>query len=193
MPTDLERRINGRVISCQAHGPEAEKALRNRSNAAYLDFACGTGRVISYLEDLAENVTGIDISPAMLKLAAEKCKRARLIQKDITVETNTPPEKFDLITSFRFLTNAEPELRKQALLRLHKYLKDDGTLIVNAHSNPWSYRLVMLPFHWASDRFVRRRPLFGYLSGRQARRLLDECGFKVVNFKWRSLLTHKKK
>src|SRR6185312_12206869 len=70
--------------------------------------------------------------------------------------------------------------RKQALLRLHKYLKDDGTLIVNAHSNPWSYRLVMLPFHWASDRFVRRRPLFGYLSGRQARRLLDECGFKVV-------------
>jgi hypothetical protein len=38
MPTDLERRINGRVISCQAHGPEAEKALRDRWAPIAVEF-----------------------------------------------------------------------------------------------------------------------------------------------------------
>ena len=32
----------------------------------YLDFACGTGRIISLLEGRADKVYGVDVSPTML-------------------------------------------------------------------------------------------------------------------------------
>ena len=48
----------------------------------------------------------------------------------------------------------------------------------SSHSNPWSYRLILLPYHWLKDRLAGR-PLFGYLSNRQARRLLQAAGFRI--------------
>lgn len=158
--------------------PLAAAALAGRPNAAYLDFACGTGRVLASLEDLAARAVGIDVSEAMLDRASRRCTKSTLIRADIT-RTNGPPEQqFDLITAFRFLTNAEPALRSAALAALHARLKDDGTLLINSHGNPWSYRLLLLPYHWVKDRFAGR-PLFGYLSNREARRLLQAAGFRI--------------
>ena len=51
-------------------------------------------------------------------------------------------------------------------------------MFINCHSNPWSYRLLLLPYHWLKDR-LSGRPLFGYLSNREARRLLQAAGFRV--------------
>lgn len=156
----------------------AETALRSRTHTRHLDFACGTGRVLSLLEDLAEETVGIDISAPMLARAGARCRRARLVCTDVTRSDADVEGLFDLITSFRFLTNAEPGLRSAALKVLHEHLKDDGVLIVNAHSNPFGYRAVLLPYHWFRD-YLHGRPLFGYLSNRHARRLLHEAGFEV--------------
>lgn len=149
-----------------------------RKSRAYLDFACGTGRILSLLADLASSVTGIDVSEAMLARAAARTPGAHLLCKDITAADDVVEAQYDLITSFRFLTNAERELRAAALRRLHARLKDDGVLLVNTHGNPWSYRLVLLPYHWARDR-IAGRALYGYLSRRQTHQLLDAAGFRV--------------
>jgi hypothetical protein len=77
------------------------------------------------------------------------------------------------------LTNAEPDLRRAALRQLHLRLKDDGTLLINTHSNPWSYRSFLLPYHWLKDR-LRGQPLLGYMSNSQACRELEAAGFRVM-------------
>jgi hypothetical protein len=115
----------------------------------------------------------------MLERAQQKCKRASIICKDVTARDDLVEGTYDLITSFRFLTNAEDDLRAKALARLHARLKDDGVLIVNTHSNPFSYRGLLLPYHWMKDA-LRGKKLYGYLSNRKARRLLEDAGFRVT-------------
>ncbi len=103
-----------------------------------LDFACGTGRVLGYLENLVDSAVGVDVSSSMLTEAKKKLKRAELIQTDITTKNVLSGRKFDLITAFRFFLNAEPELRHAALKSLSPLLKEDGYLVFNNHRNQTS-------------------------------------------------------
>jgi SAM-dependent methyltransferase len=151
---------------------------RARGRLDYLDFACGTGRVLALLAPYADAATGIDVSPCMLERAAARGSGARLLRKDVTAPGDEIEGRYDLVTAFRFRTNAEPPLRRAALAALAPRLEPDGLLLINTHGNPWSYRLLTLPYHWLCDRRAGR-PLFGYLSARQARRELERAGFAV--------------
>jgi hypothetical protein len=113
----------------------------------------------------------------MLELAGKRCRSARLIAADITRGEGIQGS-YDLITAFRFVTNAEPALRLAALKALRGHLRDDGVLLINIHGNPWSYRLMTLPYHWIRDR-LSGRPLYGYLSVRQLIRLLHQADFQI--------------
>ncbi len=145
----------------------------------YLDFACGTGRILAHLENAVDSATGIDVSSEMLQRATRKVTNAKLCRTDITSPDKEIEARYDLITAFRFLTNAEPDLRAAALRALALRLKSEKSLlIVNTHSNPWSYRLLFLPYHWLKDRFLGRR-FYGYLSNRQARAALRRAGLTV--------------
>lgn len=98
-----------------------------------LDFACGTGRILQFLEEKVETSVGVDVSIAMLDLARRKLKRTQLIEADITTKDTLPGEKYNLITAFRFFLNAEPPLRRQAMHALSSLLADDGILVFNNH------------------------------------------------------------
>src|SRR5207249_2994067 len=76
-------------------------------NCSYLDFACGTGRVISFVEALVSSSLGIDTSEEMLRVAAKKVQRSELLCIDITERVDLEGT-YDLITAFRFFLNAEP-------------------------------------------------------------------------------------
>lgn len=158
------------------------KINRNNKN---LDFACGTGRVISYLDnDLnVTNLTGIDISAEMLGRAKDKIKSANLIQKDITRD-NIKNLKFDNIVSFRFFLNAENNLRKDVLLKLNSLLDGSGKLIFNIHGNKNSLFQIMVSFH----NFLNKTGLaklflgrdvhhFKSLSVKEVKELLAKTGF----------------
>ena len=54
----------------------------------------------------------------MLDAAVEKTGATSLLCKDITGADDRVEGQYDLITAFRFLTNAEPELRAAALAGL---------------------------------------------------------------------------
>jgi SAM-dependent methyltransferase len=146
----------------------------------YLDFACGTGRILSFLEERVDSATGIDISPAMLNRAAQKVRRAMLLCRDITADAADIEGRYDLITCFRFLKNAEPDLRRAALRQLALRLKGPTSrLLVSVHGgNPFSYRAVLVPWHWLRARF-RRRKFGDYLSNREARAVIKEAGLIV--------------
>lgn len=110
----IERRLAGRAVQS-------------------LDFACGTGRIVGFLENHVAHATGVDISESMLSVARRKLSRAELHLADVTQENILADRRFDLITAFRFFLNAQQELREQAIVVLAEHLADDGYLVFNNH------------------------------------------------------------
>jgi predicted TPR repeat methyltransferase len=142
-----------------------------------LDFACGTGRITSLLEDRVETSTGVDVSGSMLAIARKKLKRTEIIEADITAENILKPRKFNLITAFRFFLNAEPELRLAAIAELAELLAEDGYLVFNNHhslGSPWIKLL-----HWRY-RLKNPKGIFNVMSIEQMIELAENAGLEIV-------------
>ena len=106
----------------------------------YLDFACGTGRILGFLSPYCRSVVGVDVSTSMLDVARCVSARIDIIEADITKDDQLGGQEFDLITVFRFFPNAEPELREEALGALVRHLSRNGILVFNNHKNSGSLR-----------------------------------------------------
>lgn len=142
------------------------------SEIYHLDFACGTGRILSYLANRATRSVGVDLSPSMLKIARDNNSSAEIIEADLTENDILRDRKFNLITAFRFFPNAEEELRMEVMKTLIRHLEDDGYIVFNNHMNTGSirHRLYML---------IRRRKLKG-MSLAEVRSLLAKNGLEIV-------------
>jgi predicted TPR repeat methyltransferase len=103
-----------------------------------LDFACGSGRITRFLETRVANCVGVDVSESMLEIARAKLQQTELVNADLTRESPIAERKFDLITAFRFFTNAEDELRESVMQALPSYLAEDGYVLFNNHHIPES-------------------------------------------------------
>ena len=110
----------------------------------YLDFACGTGRVLSRVATYATTSMGVDISETMLAQARVKCPSSTLLHMDLTT-ADSELGVFDLITTFRFVGNAQDALRESALAALSRRLAPGGYLVLDSHRNPWSIRNLLHP------------------------------------------------
>lgn len=119
-----------------------EIRLIEKTSIKYLDFACGTGRVISSIEQYVNNSTGVDVSENMLNIAKTKIKKSSLLHVDLTSDDIIKNEKYDLITAFRFFLNAQEDLRKEVMPLLSNKLSDDGLFIFNNHGNTFSYYIL---------------------------------------------------
>lgn len=146
-----------------------------------LDFACGTGRVLAALEPLADSAVGVDISESMAAVARTKCRSAQVRVGDILTQPELLPEKkFDVISCFRFVLNAEPELRLRVLRRLREAVcEPDGLLLVNIHGNARSLRHPAIAWkRW------RKCPTDGAMLNEmtpgEAKELLRAAGFEIV-------------
>ena len=98
-----------------------------RPGITVLDVACGTGVLFpDYLSRGVAQVTGIDISPEMAKIAAEKFPQVRVICGD--VETEVFDEQFDAVMVY----NAFPHFPNPAglIARLAALTKPGGRLSV---------------------------------------------------------------
>jgi SAM-dependent methyltransferase len=159
---------------------EIEKLRRAKKHIDYLDFACGTGRIIALLEPYADTATGIDISTSMLALAARKTKKARIIAADITAAREIEG-RYDFITAMRFFLNAEAPLRIAALAALAARLRDaESRLVINNHANLYSHKILLWPFHKFRE-LTGMRPKYHYLTRRQISRLADQTGLEIVH------------
>lgn len=100
-----------------------------------LDFACGTGRITSFLEPLVRSAVGVDVSSSMLGEARTKLTKTELFEGNLLEAPVFGPRTFNLITAFRFFVNAEPALRLGAIRALEPYLAPGGCLVFNNHQN----------------------------------------------------------
>jgi SAM-dependent methyltransferase len=147
-----------------------------KTRRSMLDFACGTGRITSAASPYFDRVVGVDISPEMLKCAAP-AKGVEYKHQDIFKDPL--PEKFGIVTAFRFFLNAEQGLRVKALEAIRRQLADDGRLICNIHMNANSPMGLVY-------RALGRTPIptHNTLSLAQFRQTLKDAGFSVEQVIW---------
>jgi len=153
--------------------------LEKAKRGSYLDFACGTGRVVEYLESRFEHSYGLDVSPDMLKVAREKLKRTELIEKDIFNQGMKGLEnKFDVITAFRFFSNAENELKKQAINKIETMLRSAGFLFFNIHQHVFSFNFLLeeIKRFFNKDKGLRGN----WLTVFGVKNLVSESSLKIV-------------
>lgn len=140
----------------------------------YLDFACGTGRILGHLHSRVEVAVGVDISPTMLQVARANVPSASIIEADITHDDVLGTSRFDLITAFRFFPNAEPALRSEVMAKLADHLTPGGYLVFNNHMNRNS--LVRRVLRWLR----RRLSDDGMMTTAEAISLVRRVGLEVV-------------
>lgn len=110
-----------------------------------LDFGCGTGRSTRFLKKLGFKVTGVDISPDMLKKATEIDPEGdyRLIKEGRLDELKSCT--FDLaLSTFTFDNIPTMEKKVQNFKEIARTLEDEGA-IINLVSSPEIYT-----HEWAS-------------------------------------------
>lgn len=150
---------------------------RARGGEAFLDFACGTGRLLKVGAEHFETCVGIDISEDMLSVARERVPTARFYCMDVTSGQDDVVGSFDCVTLFRFLLNAEKELSIAALSWLHAHMRPGSMLIGNNHMHSGSARgLVTI----AANRLLRTR--HNHLSTAEMTQMLSQCGFRVLTW-----------
>ena len=159
---EMEKRILDRVLT----------TLYDGRRITHLDFACGTGRLLAYLEPRARESVGVDLSPSMLAVARRSVSNATLIEADLTRADVLAGRKFDLITAFRFFPNAQPTLRQEAMSAILRHLDDSGYLVFNNHLNSSSTMLRLA-------RLAGRSKGLG-MEAAEVTRLLDDAGLQVV-------------
>ena len=108
------------------------------TGARAMDFGCGTGRSTRFLRNLGFNVTGIDISEDMLRIAraTDPAGDYRLVTGDVL--TQLVPECFDLVLCAFPFDNIPWEKKASILCGLAKLLAGSGTM-VNLVSSPEIY------------------------------------------------------
>jgi SAM-dependent methyltransferase len=153
----------------------------------YLDFACGTGRILAIFKDRIQSKVGVDTSPGQLELARQKAPDAELFCGNLV----TSPEllggrRFDLITCFRLLLNLEPENRVPILRALRDHLAPKGYLVVDNHMNRYSILGVIALFAHRVLRVAKkplvppgRRGIISTMSEGEMRRSLAAAGLQV--------------
>lgn len=150
--------------------------VRSRSHRLkYLDFACGTGRIIAAVEDIATEAVGVDISPLMLAHAARRVARSSLRCGDILLDATLADHDYDVITAFRFFLNTEAEMRQPVMRDLARRLRGPGSrLIFNVHGDGRSVLFL-------TDRYRRLRgwPPVRTLSHRWVRDLVASAGLEI--------------
>ena len=114
-----------------------DMAARLEAGQQVLDLGCGTGALVVALARKGAQVTGVDISPPMLSLAAMRVRDEGLEDRvtlrelgAVDVDTTFDDEAFDAITSslmFSELSDAEIEY---TLAECHRILRPGGRLLI---------------------------------------------------------------
>ncbi|OJV92668.1 MAG: hypothetical protein BGO39_31540 [Chloroflexi bacterium 54-19] len=119
-----------------------EMARRTGSKSRILEVACGTGRVSQKLLEAGFNVTGLDLSAEMLRLAEKKLgesseeirQRGRYVQGDMrALDAALGNQQFDLIfiaiNSFQHLRSQADQLT--CLQSIRKHVAPAGRFIID--------------------------------------------------------------
>jgi ubiquinone/menaquinone biosynthesis C-methylase UbiE len=118
------------------------RAVAGIASPAVLDAPCGTGRITEILLEEGLTVVGGDISPAMIAVAQQKCKRfgAAVSWRQVDLERlDIPDNSFDLVTCIRLFHHLETPDREAILRQLARVSR--RYVLVNVAYSAAIYRM----------------------------------------------------
>ena len=117
-----------------------------------LELACGTGSILAQLQPHYE-LTGLDLSPPMLAIAAAKVPGVRLIHADMT--RFALPERFDAVLCVYDSINHLLEFARweEVFDRAREHLDEGGVFIFDINTEARLAALTLEPpwVHWFGD------------------------------------------
>ncbi len=108
--------------------------LADRKPKRILDFGCGAGRSLPYLDAYFPDaeLCGYDLSTASLEIAAARVPRAHLFS-----DWESLGDNFDLILAANVFHHIPPDAHLSVLKRCREILADDGKMFIFEH-NPFN-------------------------------------------------------
>ena len=106
---------------------------RRMTFAAALDLGCGTGLGGAAFRPLCGNLTGVDLSPAMLAQARAKNIYSRLAEGDVVTFLQAETARYDLVLAadvYMYLDDLRPVLKEAA-----KVLKPDAIVAFSVETH----------------------------------------------------------
>lgn len=129
-----EQTLREFFLSGETHVNHVVEVLHQRLRPGFtpsrvLDFGCGVGRLAIPFAERFEEVTGVDISAAVLEEAARNASRkdirnVRFLLADQFDSLHS--ERFDLVHSFIVLQHIRPKRGEEILRRLLRSLEPEG-------------------------------------------------------------------
>lgn len=148
----------------------------NSGASTLLDVGCGTGRHLAHLDNKYK-VSGLDISPEMLKIAHKRCPGVSLHQGDLT--RFSLHRKFDVITClFGSVAHANTvPLLNGAIKCMARHLSSSGILVLEPWVTPDSFRNNQLNFEYLNDPDLKVARM--YISRRRGRSSIFDIEYQV--------------
>ena len=148
----------------------------NNKKLNILEYGCGIGRNLSYLEDTFKDSTiyGFDISDESLNIAKKENPNVKIITESIFHKYE---KTFDLIFIAGVYHHISPSLRDEVTSKVKKLLKDDANLVIFEHNpyNPLTRHMVNTCEFDADAVLLSRRELI---------KLFENNNFKYVLSKY---------
>jgi ubiquinone/menaquinone biosynthesis C-methylase UbiE len=141
---DFEIIFAGQMPRTRAQVEFAIQALRLAPGARVLDIACGVGRHSIELARRGYHVTGLDLSPTLLKIAAERAERAGVQVNWVRADMRQIPfsqefdAAFNIFSSWGYLETEEED--QKVLASVARALKPGGALLLETAHRDWLIR-----------------------------------------------------
>jgi len=154
-------------------------AKLNIKNKTILDIGCGTGLLGSILKRKGNYVMGINNSKQEIKIALNKIDECKYY--DVITGKKFPFNKRVDIMIFADILEHTPN-PKEVILKLEKFLKKDGKIILSIPNICcYNLRIRHLFGYYDYDDFgTLDRTHLRFFTKKEIKRLLDECGFKII-------------
>lgn len=142
-------------------------------NGKVLDAGCGAGvPVAEFLVKSGFDITGIDFSKNMLKLARKNVPKARFIKKDMT-KLDFEDNSFDGLTAFYSIIHVPREKHTLLFRSFHRILKPEGIMLVCMGPDEWE----------ATDEYHGTTMFWSHYSPEKSLQIVKDAGFRMISDK----------
>lgn len=127
--------FNGHEIKDNYWYAMLSKIIR-KTDTKVLEIGPGSGRNLKIFEDLNCDITAVELSSEMCKVAKRRASTSKIINKNI-LECEFEVKSFDVIFLMAVIHNFPLDDAHILLKKIHNWLKDDGCLLIGTtiHKN----------------------------------------------------------
>jgi ubiquinone/menaquinone biosynthesis C-methylase UbiE len=140
-------------------------------SARILDAGCGAGVPVSeFLITSGFDVTGIDFSGNMIKLARKNVPEGEFTKMDMT-QLGFYDNSFDGLTAFYSIIHVPRQKHISLFRSFHRILKPDGVMLICMGPDEWE----------ATGVYCGTEMFWSHYSPEKSLRLVNDAGFQVIS------------